>query len=391
VSAELLQFEDFELDRAAHRLRRGGAVVPIEHIPLQLLFFLVDRRGQIVARDEILDHIWGKGVFIDTDNSINSAIRKARHALGDDAGTPRFIVTEPSRGYRFVAQVRVARGAPLAVRPPRSSLVGREAELAELRARLSDACSGHGSLFLISGEPGIGKTRLCEELMALAHDAGMMVLVGRCSEHGEAVPYLPFVELIESAVEGAASPEVLHSLVGGEGPELARLLPEIKRILIDLPAPIDLPPEQALRLLFKSVRNFLARLARTQPVLLVLEDLHWAADSTLSLVDHLAQRVSDIPLLMIATHRDALHDLTPTLTKTLEDLFRGRLATSVRLKGLQSAGVAQMLKSLSGLEMPDAVVKEIHAETKGNPFFIEELFQYLDEEGRLYKIGRAHV
>ncbi|MBV8138644.1 MAG: winged helix-turn-helix domain-containing protein [Deltaproteobacteria bacterium] len=94
----MLRFEDFEIDRGARELRRGGQVVHLERIPLDLLFLLAERRGQLVARDEILERIWGKGVFLDGDASINAAIRKIRRALEDDAEAPRFIVTLPARG-----------------------------------------------------------------------------------------------------------------------------------------------------------------------------------------------------------------------------------------------------------------------------------------------------
>ena len=117
---------------------------------------------------------------------------------------------------------------------------------------------------------------------------------------------------------------------------------------------------------------------------MVLEDLHWADDSTLSLLDHLTQRLSDLPLMVIGTYRDAEMNVTRGLAKTLEDLLRGRLATRVRLKGLPRDGVAAMLDSLSGKSPPAVVVGEIFAETEGNPFFVEELFRHLEEENRLY-------
>ena len=110
MSPEVRYFEDFELDPSAYRLSRAGNVVRLERIPLELLFLLVDRRGQIVTREEILERIWGKGVFIDSENAINTAVRKVRRALDDDAESPRFIVTIPGKGYRFVAPVAVPNG-----------------------------------------------------------------------------------------------------------------------------------------------------------------------------------------------------------------------------------------------------------------------------------------
>jgi hypothetical protein len=173
--------------------------------------------------------IWGKDLFIDSDNSINGAMRKLRRALHDNASEPRFIMAIPAKGYRFVALVRDAKRASArgtsakAVRPTQIPFVGRERELSELHGGLEDAASGHGRLFLISGPPGVGETRLTTELAALAQAqaGGMTVLAGHCSAQEGAVPYLSFVEILESCVDRSASPDSVRSLMGEEGPEPA--------------------------------------------------------------------------------------------------------------------------------------------------------------------------
>src|SRR5271169_3557852 len=106
MSEEVLQFDDFVLDRGAYELRHGDAVVALQRIPLELLCLLVERRGQVVTREEILERVWGKGVFVDSENSINTAVRKVRRALCDNPEAPRFVATVPARGYRFVAEIR---------------------------------------------------------------------------------------------------------------------------------------------------------------------------------------------------------------------------------------------------------------------------------------------
>ena len=105
MAAELLLFADFELDRTAYELRRNGRAVRLQRIPLDLLFLLVERRGQLVTREEIIERIWGKEVFLDTESSINTAVRKLRQALRDQSGAKRFIATVPAKGYRFTAAV----------------------------------------------------------------------------------------------------------------------------------------------------------------------------------------------------------------------------------------------------------------------------------------------
>src|SRR5579862_3363518 len=105
----LFQFEDFVLDRGAYELRRAGAVVPLQRIPFELLCLLLERRGQLVTREEILERVWGKGVFVDSENSINTAVRKLRRALCDDSEAARFVITVPGKGYRFVAEIRTTK------------------------------------------------------------------------------------------------------------------------------------------------------------------------------------------------------------------------------------------------------------------------------------------
>jgi DNA-binding winged helix-turn-helix (wHTH) protein len=127
---DLLLFEDFELDGGAYVLRRAGRAVRLERIPMNLLFLLAERSGQLVTREEIFERIWGKDVFLDTDNSINAAIRKLRQALDENADAPRFIETVPSKGYRFVA--------PVAKRPPRRlKFSSQMANLRDARPKLS--------------------------------------------------------------------------------------------------------------------------------------------------------------------------------------------------------------------------------------------------------------
>ncbi len=382
VSTELFQFADFELNPAAFELRRGGAVVVLQRIPFELLCLLVERRGQLVTREEILECVWGKGVFVDIESSINTAIRKLRRALGDDPDQPRFIATIPARGYRFIADIRASR--PLAPRVRSLGLmVGRERELETLLGGLDDAMAGHWRLFLVSGEPGVGKTRLASEVAMAAAAKPMTILVGHCSEHAEAVAYLPFVEILENFVAPIPIGS-LRAALGAQGPELARMLPKLKNLLPDLPPPLELPPAQARRHLFNCFFEFIAQVAMERPTLMILEDLHWADDSTLSLIDHLTPRLTDLPLTILGTFRDADTNVSRELAKTLEDLLRGRRATALRLKALPRAEVATMLKGLSGKSAPAKVVGEIFDETGGNPFFVEELYRYLEEENRLF-------
>ena len=391
MAAELRSFPPFRLDSKNEQLWRENEEVRLRRKTFAVLRHLAEHPGELVTKAALLDAIW-PDVSV-SDSMPAHSVRELRKVLGDTAHTPRFIETVQGRGYRFIADVKLesitpptplpARQRSFAEQSHQSSFVGREHERAEVRGAIALATSGNGRICLISGEAGIGKTRFCAEIAREAEKNGLAVLVGHCSEQ-EAVPYLPFVEILERWVDRWDSPEDLRRAIGEDAPELGRLLPKLRRIIPDLPDPIELPAEQARRQLFESFTNFIALRGHEQPTILVLEDLQWADDSTLALIAHLSKRHSDMPLLVIGTYREGEVELSPSLSRTLEGLIRGRLATQLRLKGLPSGEVAQMLQGLSGQSAPALVVSEILAETDGNPFFVEELFQHLTEENRLY-------
>jgi DNA-binding winged helix-turn-helix (wHTH) protein/tetratricopeptide (TPR) repeat protein len=402
------RFGAFELDPSAGELRKSGVKIKLQGQPIEILALLLARPGTVVTRQELQRKLWPDNTFVGFENSLNAAVRRLRTALDDSVEKPRFVETLARRGYRFIAAVHPAEpaqaksvvqslaGLPLAnlstsptaertsfALRPHPSFAGRASEWSELCGALAEAASGRGRLCLISGEPGIGKTRLCTELAAEAQARGVAVLIGRCAEQ-EAVTYLPFVEILESLVASAASPELLRTIVGDEGPELALLLPKLRRILTDLPPPLELSPLQARRNLFNAVVDFIVRATGRWATLLILEDLHWADESTLSLLEHLLRRLIELPVLVLGTYRDAESDVTGTLLKTVEESIRSRDNTSIRLLGLPREEVALLLRALSGKDPPPSLVNEIYAETSGNPFFVEELLRYLREEKRLF-------
>jgi DNA-binding SARP family transcriptional activator/tetratricopeptide (TPR) repeat protein len=267
---------------------------------------------------------------------------------------------------------------------PRTPYVGREVERVELVRLLDRALAGQGTLALIGGEPGVGKTRIAEEAGADAAGKGFRVLVGRCYEIEGAPPYVPFVEILEQALAAAPSPEAFRVLLGDDAPEVAKLLPRLRRLFADIPPPLELPPEQERHYLFNALRDVFARAAATRPLLLVLDDLHWADEGTLLLVEHLAERLPRLPVVAVGTYRDT--EVTPDhrMARPMENLLRRHLAQRISLQRLPEAGVAALLRALGGQDPPPSLVAAVHSETQGNPFFTEEVFKHLAEEGRLY-------
>jgi len=281
--------------------------------------------------------------------------------------------------------------APIAVVPAlveRTPFVGREVERAELRRLLDRAVRGQGGLVMIGGEPGVGKTRLTEELAAEAHQRGLLSLTGHCYEMEGAPPYVPFVEILEVATRLVPA-VALREALGDSAPEVAKLMPELRRLFPDIPPPVELPPEQERRYLFNCVLEFLQRAGQRQPLLLTLEDLHWANDSTLLVLQHIAQQISQMPVIILGTYRDVELDVARPLARAMGELTRERLAHRLALKRLPQADVEAMLRALSGQEPPAALVQAVYGETEGNPFFVEEVYQHLAEEGKLFdEMGR---
>ncbi len=264
-----------------------------------------------------------------------------------------------------------------------TSFVGRAVERAAFARFLEQVRNGEGRIVLIAGDAGVGKTRTAAELGTAASRQGMLTLVGSCYERNEPLPFSPFVEIMEAFVAQAQDLPTLRRVLGDNAAEIARLMPQLRRLFPDIPRAIELPPDQSRRVLFTAVNDLIARVARGTPVLLMLDDLQWADEGTLLLLEHLARFTSEIPLLIVGTYRD--YDLDPAgiLNKTFGELIRLRSVHRIVLGGLSRDAVADMLRALSGREPPEVVVRLFHADTEGNPFFIEELFRYLVEQGKL--------
>ncbi|HEY2106976.1 MAG TPA: AAA family ATPase [Candidatus Binataceae bacterium] len=265
----------------------------------------------------------------------------------------------------------------------RTAFVGREPERFAIRAAIDRALNGHGSLVMLGGGFGVGKTRLTMEMAEYSSQFGFRCSVGRCYEGDEPFSYLPFVEIIESNLAQAASLDDYRRQMGDNAAELARLAPSLRRIFPDIPQPPELPPAQRRGYLFQSVSEALAGAARTRSQLYILEDLQWADESTLALLIHLANRVARLPVVIIGIYRDGYTDHNPALGRTLEELIRLGVRP-LKLSGLSKDAVAAMLDGLSRRPAPESLVNLIFEESQGNPFFVEELYRHLIEKGKVF-------
>jgi class 3 adenylate cyclase/tetratricopeptide (TPR) repeat protein len=271
-----------------------------------------------------------------------------------------------------------------AARPAQTPFVGRERERADLRRAVEDVRLGHGSFVLVAGEAGVGKSRLLQEIDAEADARGLRVLTGHSTRDGGRVPYLPFTEMIEQGMVTPRSPATLRQALGETAPEIARIAPALRLVVPEIPAPLDLPPEQARRYLWLSMREFIGRAAQERPLLLVFEDLHWADESTLLLLEYLALHVAEMPVMLVGTFRDEEVEHTSPLARILNQLVRERLADRITLRPLTEEDVAALVTGLTGERPPAALVRGIYTQSEGNPFFAEELYLHLAESGVLF-------
>ena len=265
-----------------------------------------------------------------------------------------------------------------------TGFVGRESELRTIRATIDRALTDHGSVVMLAGGPGVGKSRLAMEMAGYASRIGFRCSVGHCYERDEPVPYLPFAEIIESSLAQAASLDDYRRRMGENAAELVQIAPSLRRVFRDIPQPPELPTAQKRRHLFQSVSDTIGRAAQTRSHLYIVEDLDWADESTLALLIHLANRVAQLPVVIIGTYRGGYSENNPALVRTLEELIRMGVRP-VKLGGLSKDDTAQMLRGLSQRQdVPESLVSLIFEDSQGYPFFVEEVYRHLIEEAKVF-------
>jgi ABC-type oligopeptide transport system substrate-binding subunit len=271
----------------------------------------------------------------------------------------------------------------------RGRMVGRERELQQARTLWAHALSGQGQMLLVSGEPGIGKTRLVQSLATQVQISGGTALQGACYAEG-GMPYAPFAHLLRGVLEeggddGLDLPDKVLANLLGLAPIVRLDHPELGPDSSPLSLPID------RHRLFQDMVILFTALARQAPLLVVVEDIHWADSGTLSLLRHLARHLRRQRVLLVATYRDVEVDEAQPLHELLLELHRERLATRLKLLRLDREQTGELLAVLFAEEITPEFLDGIYTETEGNPFFIEEVCKALVESGRLYyEEGRWH-
>ena len=268
------------------------------------------------------------------------------------------------------------------VSQPGQLFIGRQQELAVLTAALDATLSGRGQMVMLAGEPGIGKTRTAQELARQAQEKGVQVLWGWCYEGEGAPSYWPWVDTLRSYVQHT-EPGLLRDQLGSGAAPIGEMIPEILEIVDGVkPAP-NLEPDQARFRLFDAITGFLKRASEDSPILLVLDDLHWADRPSLLLLEFVAQQLDGSRIQIIGTYRDTEAPPESPLGESLARLARQTSFHRQPLTGLPTDGVGSFVQGETGITPSATLLSAIYAHTEGNPFFLGEVVRYLAELGRL--------
>jgi DNA-binding winged helix-turn-helix (wHTH) protein/tetratricopeptide (TPR) repeat protein len=408
------EFEPFRLEVDERRLLRNGQPVPLRAKLFDTLLTLVANHGNLVTKDALIGAVWPDTVV--EEGNLAHNLMELRKLLGDRASGKQHVETVPGKGYRFVGSVRfVANQEPPA--PPASSswkdrlqaardalackclasavdfefaghVVGRAREVAELLSGLERACSGHAQLFCVTGEPGIGKSTLVGQFLAQRGDCALAI--GRCSERlAESEAYLPVLESLEHLLSGPWAEECgeLLKLVAPTwyvqvAPLWASTEPFFENVISDAKA-------ASRERMKRELAAFFEEIARVAPVVIFVDDLHWADASTTELLAYLMRRLASARLLTIVAYRksDLMLAGHPFIALR-QELQRQNLCRELPVGFLSQADIESYLR----LELPAGsqtsdftaeFAEFIHSHTEGSPLFMTELVRHLRDSGAL--------
>jgi DNA-binding winged helix-turn-helix (wHTH) protein/predicted ATPase len=399
--ARKFQFDEFTLDESRYCLLRGDRVLRLEKRPMELLLLLVERRGDLVSRDEIAGKLWGKDVFVDVDHSINTAVRKVRQVLRDDPDKPRYVETVVGKGYRFAALVTCGNGdfKPASESRPENLtipalqkplLVGREAVLSQMGVAYEKAVAGSRQVLFITGEPGIGKTTTVQAFLSEVVNSGQSLhaVWGQCIQHyGIGEPYQPLLEALYRLCQQSDGDRIL-SVLERHGPTWLVQMPGL--LTPEKLATLQRTAASATReRMLRELTNTLEAITTITPLVLWIDDLQWSDASTLDWIAAFAQRPERARVLLIGTFRPPERMETErTLTAVTDRLVEKKFVREISLDGLDRDAII----SYSKRRYPPAPGQEdrfaqmghvVQARTAGNPLFMINVLGDLVTRGLL--------
>jgi class 3 adenylate cyclase/DNA-binding CsgD family transcriptional regulator len=286
-----------------------------------------------------------------------------------------------------LAEAAPRRLAAAALMPAEAFFVGRQRELETLHGAFDEACAGRGRIVMLAGEPGIGKTRTAQELAVHAAARDAMVLWGRCNEEAGAPPYWPWVQILGTALRDL-DPDLLSGL-GAIAGDIADIVPEIRELLPGLEPSARLgDPSEARFRMFESIRQLFESLSRRRPLLLVLDDVHWADAPSLRLLEFLAPELGGTRLLLVGTYRATELSRQHPLSNALGGLARTPRFTRINLVGL-SAEEVQAFVADAGTAAPSGLAPTLHSQTEGNPLFLREIVRFIEQSDAVRRADGA--
>jgi DNA-binding winged helix-turn-helix (wHTH) protein len=391
-------FDGFLLDRANAQLWRGPERVALPPKPFGVLCYLIERAGELVTKEELLDAVW-RNLHV-TESSLSVSINAVRLALGDESKAPRYIETVTRRGYRFIAPLSLSvRLKPDAARPLNAPLaasrpgscphlwVGREAALATMDRLFERAARGERQIVFVTGEGGIGKTTFAEMLVERMSRRGACLLAGRCIEHfGTDEAFLPLNEALSDGCGGS------------NGPLLVEMLREhAPTWLAQMPGLIEGPDRAALQSnvfgasrerMLREFCELLEALSKARPWIIVIEDLHWSDFATLDVLSRFAQRDQKAAVMVVVTYRPVDVMLAGHPARTVhQELQIHRRCSELALNKLSFAEIEQYLTLRFGAgDLARALAPMVLRRTGGHPLFVVALVDYFVAQGEILDI-----
>ena len=360
-------FGEFVFDPARRELRKNGSILKVDPLQLDLLACFLANPGRLLSKQELLDNVWEGRVV--ADNVLSVTVAKLRKVLGHKPGEREYIENRYGRGYRFVPPLTPIEApealphSPATPVPEASTpLVGRLDSIQRLEAALGRALGGKGSVCVVIGEPGIGKTRLAEALEQSARSRGMNAVWGRYQPGTP--PLWPFVQAMRELSDAPVAEEILQLLDDRE----ARSEPPLNQEL-----GFDAHVSSHHRTV-DAATQALFRMSKHQPLLLLLDDLQWADALSLRLLGYLVDDIARWPLLIVATLRST--ELAPEnrRNRDLSRLLRHRNCERIELARLAESDVDEYVAAMFGTHR-DEISRVVYTRSEGNPFFMVELLR----------------
>ena len=376
------QFQSFRLDTANHCLWRAQNRVPLTPKAFDVLRYLVENAGRLVTQGEILESVW-PDTYVNPE-VIKKYILGIRKVLGDRSDEPLFIETFPKRGYQFVASVSDESPAGSADLPSDSKkMVGRDVALEQLDSHLDTALRGQRQVTFVTGESGIGKTTLVDVFhQRAARRPNLRIARGQCVEgFGGKEAYYPMLEALGQLVRQTDDNPI--------APILAKRAPTW---WVQFPSLVKVEKREALQReilgatrerMVREICEALEAITADNPLVLILEDLHWVDDSTLDLISALARRREPAKLMLLGTYRPAEVVLSKTPLKGLkQDLQVHHLCTEVALERLEEPEIAEYLATeFPNSSLPAGLAKLIYRHSGGNALFMTAIVQDIVKKG----------